>query len=56
MGIILRKIKENDLENIIEWRMMPQVTKYMYTDPILTLEEQKIWLAKIEKMIRNYIG
>lgn len=45
--IRLRKINENDLELIMQWRMKPEVTKYMYTDPVLTIEKQKSWLEKI---------
>ncbi|MGN0694840.1 MAG: UDP-4-amino-4,6-dideoxy-N-acetyl-beta-L-altrosamine N-acetyltransferase [Lentihominibacter sp.] len=47
MNIKLRKINENDLEKVMEWRMKPSVTKYMNTDPKLTLEDQKKWFAKI---------
>lgn len=47
MEIKLRNIKESDLENIMNWRMKPNVTKYMYTDPKLTLEGQKKWFEKI---------
>ena len=34
---------------IMNWRMMPEVTKYMYTDPELTIEKQKRWYKKITK-------
>lgn len=44
----LRKIKEEDLELVMRWRMSEEVTKYMYTDPQLTLEGQKIWLSHIK--------
>ena len=47
MGLVLRRINESDLEMIMNWRMMPEVTKYMYTDPQLTIEGQKRWLKKI---------
>jgi UDP-4-amino-4,6-dideoxy-N-acetyl-beta-L-altrosamine N-acetyltransferase len=47
MDIKLRKVQESDLEKIMEWRMKPSVTKYMYTDPVLTLEGQKKWFASI---------
>ncbi|HEX3031368.1 MAG TPA: UDP-4-amino-4,6-dideoxy-N-acetyl-beta-L-altrosamine N-acetyltransferase [Bacillota bacterium] len=40
----LLKITEADLEMIMHWRMLPEVTRYMYTDPILTIEDQKHWL------------
>lgn len=44
-----RKIKEEDLKMIMEWRMRPDITKYMNSDPVLTLEGQKKWLKKIEE-------
>lgn len=47
INVSLRKINEKDLEMIMNWRMSPEVSKYMYTDPELTLEEQKKWLVKI---------
>ena len=47
MDIKLRKITENDLEDIMVWRMKPSVTKYMNTDPKLTIEGQKKWFEKI---------
>lgn len=42
-----RNIKENDLERIMNWRMMPEITKYMNSDPKLTIEGQKNWFKKI---------
>lgn len=45
----LRNIKDNDLEMIMNWRMKPEVTKYMYTDPKLTIEDQKKWFKKISE-------
>ncbi|OFS19729.1 MULTISPECIES: UDP-4-amino-4,6-dideoxy-N-acetyl-beta-L-altrosamine N-acetyltransferase [Clostridium] len=48
MSLRLRKIREDDLQKIIKWRMLPEVTKYMYTDPVLDLEKQKIWFNKIQ--------
>lgn len=47
MGVTLRAIEEADLENIMRWRMDPDITKYMNTNPKLTLEGQKKWLASI---------
>jgi UDP-4-amino-4,6-dideoxy-N-acetyl-beta-L-altrosamine N-acetyltransferase len=47
MAVTLRKIEDSDLENIIRWRMMPEITKYMNTDPELTLEGQKKWITSI---------
>lgn len=47
MSVTLREITESDLENIMRWRMDPEITRYMNTNPKLTLEGQKAWLASI---------
>lgn len=49
MAVTLRKIQDSDLENIMRWRMAPDITRYMNTDPQLTLEGQRKWLASIEQ-------
>lgn len=46
--ITLRNIEEQDLEKIMNWRMRPDITKWMNTDPTLTLEEQEQWYKKIQ--------
>lgn len=43
----LRKISPNDLEIIMNWRMLPEVTLYMYTDPTLTIEDQLKWYERV---------
>ena len=47
MSFTVRPVKETDLENIMRWRMDPEITKYMNTNPKLTLEGQKKWFASI---------
>lgn len=47
MGVKLRKVQESDLEKIRKWRMDPNVTKYMYSDPVLTSEMQRNWFEKV---------
>ncbi len=49
MGVALRKIREDDLENIMRWRMAEEITRYMNTNPKLTLEGQKRWLAGVRE-------
>lgn len=49
MGVTLRKIQEDDLENIMRWRMDEDITRYMNTNPKLTLEGQKKWLKSINE-------
>lgn len=48
MSLELLKVTAEDLEQIMNWRMKPEVTKYMYTDPILTLDNQKEWFKSIQ--------
>ena len=47
MNVTLRDIREDDLENIIRWRSDPEITKFMNTDPVLTLEGQREWLLSM---------
>ena len=47
MTIKLRRVTYDDLEKIMKWRMMPEVTSYMYTDPKLTIDSQIKWFNKI---------
>lgn len=49
MSTTLRRITEDDLEIIMNWRMSENVTRFMNTNPILTLEGQKKWLNSLEK-------
>ena len=44
-----RKLDESDLENVMRWRMSPDVTRYMNTDPVLTLDGQKKWYERLTK-------
>jgi len=47
MTYTAREITENDLELIMGWRMDPDVTRWMNTDPVLTLEGQRKWFDRI---------
>lgn len=49
MSYTVRPIVESDLENIMNWRMDPDITRYMNTNPKLTLEGQKKWFAGIQQ-------
>lgn len=49
MSVTLREIQERDLEKIMRWRMDGDITRYMNTDPKLTLEKQKAWFAAIRE-------
>lgn len=49
MGVTLRRVREEDLEKIMNWRMDPDITRYMNTNPDLNLEKQKRWYRKIQE-------
>ena len=57
MGTTLRLITEDDLKMIMNWRMSESVTKFMNTNPQLTIEGQKKWLESLKKnnKARNWI-
>ncbi|MDR3602249.1 MAG: UDP-4-amino-4,6-dideoxy-N-acetyl-beta-L-altrosamine N-acetyltransferase [Desulfosporosinus sp.] len=50
-------IEETDLETLMHWRMLSEVTKYMYTEPQLTMDMQKKWFHSINKdpMCKHWI-
>jgi UDP-4-amino-4,6-dideoxy-N-acetyl-beta-L-altrosamine N-acetyltransferase len=45
--IELVKMEESDLKTMMHWRMLPEVTKYMFTDPELTMKMQIKWFDEI---------
>jgi hypothetical protein len=46
----LRKLTEKDIEKVRHWRMNPEVSKYMFSDPQITREEQVEWFKTVKKM------
>ena len=42
-----RKLCIDDLETVMHWRMLPHVTQFMKTDPVLTLEGQYEWFETL---------
>jgi UDP-4-amino-4,6-dideoxy-N-acetyl-beta-L-altrosamine N-acetyltransferase len=44
--ISLIDITEEDLDLIRQWRTSDQVTRYQYTDPVLTIDDQKKWFEE----------
>jgi UDP-4-amino-4,6-dideoxy-N-acetyl-beta-L-altrosamine N-acetyltransferase len=49
MDIKLRNISEQDLEQIRAWRNSPEVSQYMYTDALISKEQQIQWFQKIQQ-------
>ena len=55
MSYRLRLVREADLETVMRWRMLPEVTQYMYTDPVLTLPQQRAWFERISASDRDIV-
>ena len=57
MNLRFRLIREEDLEIILKWRTMPEVTAYMYTDIEPDLEKQRLWYQRIsaDKNRRDWV-
>ncbi len=49
MLINLRKITMADQPKLMRWRQQPDVTKYMYTDPKITLDGQCRWFTQLQE-------
>ena len=47
MNVAMTRLRESDLEMVMDWRMRPYVTEFMNTDPVLTIEGQKKWFERI---------
>lgn len=43
------KLKEENLEMVREWRMRPDITRGMYTDPVITPEDQQNWFKRVNQ-------
>ncbi|MEM8726023.1 MAG: UDP-4-amino-4,6-dideoxy-N-acetyl-beta-L-altrosamine N-acetyltransferase [Pseudomonadota bacterium] len=51
----MRNVREDDLEMVREWRMLPEITRYMYTDPEISPDDQRAWHAKITASPRDRV-
>ncbi len=49
MDVVMKRLRSEDLEMVMEWRMLPYVTRFMNTDPELTIEKQIKWFENISK-------
>ena len=43
----LRDLRPEDMEMIREWRNLPRVSDFMYTDHVISPEEHAAWFARI---------
>ena len=47
-SLFCRHLRDTDLELTMNWRMQPDITRYMNSDPKLTLRSQKDWFHSIK--------
>lgn len=45
--ILLREIQSSDKEKVLQWRNMPEVSRFMYTDHYIAPDEHERWFKKI---------
>lgn len=48
MNVVMTRLREEDLEMVMDWRMRPYITKYMNTDPVLTIDKQRQWFENLK--------
>lgn len=53
MSCNLRRLREDDLEQVMHWRMRPDITQNMYSTPQLTLVQQRNWFERISQSDRD---
>ncbi|MCD7806111.1 MAG: UDP-4-amino-4,6-dideoxy-N-acetyl-beta-L-altrosamine N-acetyltransferase [Lachnospiraceae bacterium] len=47
MNVTMTLLRKEDLALVMDWRMRPYITQYMYTDPVLTMEGQLKWFSRV---------
>lgn len=52
--VYCRLMQKEDLEMVMNWRMLPEVTRYMKTNPVLTIEKQFHWYERIMSSDRQF--
>lgn len=53
--VVFRPMTQEDSAQVMEWRMHPDITRYMNTDPKLTLETQIKWFNAKKQNPDNYL-
>jgi UDP-4-amino-4,6-dideoxy-N-acetyl-beta-L-altrosamine N-acetyltransferase len=44
---MLRPMEDGDLEQILQWRNHPNISRYMYTKHLISLEEHRAWFERV---------
>lgn len=45
--IALREIRQQDSQQVLAWRNLPEVMQYMYSDHVITQEEHDAWFERM---------
>ena len=48
-NVKLMRVTESDLALLMDWRMRPEVTKTLFTNPAITMDSQRKWYEKIKQ-------
>lgn len=51
----LRMMREADTERVRQWRMQPDVARYMYTEPEISPAQQRAWFERISRSERDIV-
>ena len=51
--ISIRDMASQDKETVRQWRNLPEISKYMYTDHTITEEEHSQWFDRVAKDARS---
>ena len=44
----LRKLKEQDLEQVLQWRNLDRIMRLGYTDHVISMEEHRAWFGRVK--------
>ncbi len=44
----LRKLKEQDLEQVLQWRNSDRIMRLGYTDHVISMEEHRAWFSRVK--------
>jgi UDP-4-amino-4,6-dideoxy-N-acetyl-beta-L-altrosamine N-acetyltransferase len=51
----LRRLAASDLERVRQWRMLPEITRYMYSDPVISSDDQQRWFERIQASVTDRV-
>ncbi len=49
MKVELKRVTEDDLERLMEWRARPDITEYLFNDVKVDMEKQRAWFKRLQQ-------